>query len=124
MVRTRPIDGEITLIEWLRTFYVTSKNHVKWGDLAGTLFGAFLFQLWSGVIKLPLAIATGIEDILGSISTALNGGVKMVTTTLVSEFGAVWDPVNAGVFSVILNLAILLTAVYAVTKGYEVMTDG
>ncbi|GGL26071.1 hypothetical protein GCM10009037_07120 [Halarchaeum grantii] len=96
----------------------------SWSDLGGAVIGGLLYQLWAGVINLPLALGDAVGALVSPVTDGLSAGVGSIGSTLVSEAEAVWTPLDAGIFGLPLNAAILIVAMWVAVRGYRVIQDG
>lgn len=99
------------------TFLNDSK--VSWTDLGEATAGAIIFQVFTLLIAVPQGIAAAIDSFTTQIGTGLESGINQLSTTIAGESAAAWAPLNAGVFSVLLNLVVVLAAIFVATRGWR-----
>lgn len=104
-----PSDASIeSLLAVLKDVGLTDDNRAKWGALAGTLVGAFVALLQDGLILLIQAPAVAIDRLLSTITGTFDGALSSLTNTISREIRLAWQPFDLGVFSLPVNMGVVL----------------
>jgi hypothetical protein len=96
-----------------------SGSRISWTDLGEATAGAILFQVFTFLIAVPQGFAAAIDSFTTRIGAGLESGINQLSTTIASESAAAWAPLDAGVFSVLLNLVVVLASVFVATRGWR-----
>jgi hypothetical protein len=102
----------------LRETFLKNSN-VSWVDLGEATAGAALLQVFRLLIAVPQGIAAAIDSFTSRISSGFESGINQLSTTIAGETAAAWGPIDAGIFSILLNIVAVLLAVFIVVQGWR-----